>query len=95
MVATTSFQTNGNVTGGGDGYSIGGVRGMVGQSNKAVADSKRVKVKLLLMQKHVVHLSLSEGLDNNFPFGNSLLETIFKVYKQKELLRRCDLHKNI
>ena len=36
--------------------------------------------------EHVVHLSLSEGLDNNFPFGNSLLETIFKVYKQKELL---------
>ena len=36
--------------------------------------------------KHIVHLSLSEGLDNNFPFGNSLLENIFKVYKQKELL---------
>ena len=36
--------------------------------------------------KHVVHLSLSEGLDNNFPFGNSLLETVFKVFKQKELL---------
>lgn len=36
--------------------------------------------------KHVVHLSLSEGLDNNYPFGNSLLENIFKVYKQKELL---------
>jgi hypothetical protein len=36
--------------------------------------------------QHVVHLSLSEGLDNNFPFGNSLLENIFKVYKQKELL---------
>jgi hypothetical protein len=36
--------------------------------------------------KHVVHISLSEGLDNNFPFGNSLLENIFKVYKQKELL---------
>ena len=35
---------------------------------------------------HVIHLSLSEGLDNNYPFGNSLLETIFKVYKQKELL---------
>jgi hypothetical protein len=29
---------------------------------------------------------LSEGLDNNFPFGNSLMESIFKVYKQKELL---------
>jgi hypothetical protein len=36
--------------------------------------------------EHMVHLSLSEGLDNNYPFGNSLLETIFKVYKQKELL---------
>jgi len=36
--------------------------------------------------KHIVHLSLSEGLDNNFPFGNSLLENVFKVYKQKELL---------
>jgi hypothetical protein len=36
--------------------------------------------------KHVVHLSMSEGLDNNFPFGNSLLESIYKVYKQKELL---------
>ena len=36
--------------------------------------------------EHIVHLSLSEGLDNNFPFGNSLLENIFKVYKQKELL---------
>ncbi len=36
--------------------------------------------------EHIVHLSLSEGLDNNYPFGNSLLENIFKVYKQKELL---------
>jgi hypothetical protein len=36
--------------------------------------------------KHMIHLSMSEGLDNNFPFGNSLLESIFKVYKQKELL---------
>jgi hypothetical protein len=36
--------------------------------------------------KHVIHLSMSEGLDQNFPFGNSLLESIFKVYKQKELL---------
>ena len=36
--------------------------------------------------EHMVHLSLSEGMDNNFPFGNSLLENIFKVYKQKELL---------
>jgi len=36
--------------------------------------------------KHIVHMSLSEGLDNFWPFGQSVLETIFKVFKQKELL---------
>ena len=36
--------------------------------------------------KHVVHLSLTEGLDSYWPFGQSILETIFKVFKQKELL---------
>ena len=36
--------------------------------------------------KHVVHLSLTEGLDRFWPFGQSILENIFKVYKQKELL---------
>ena len=36
--------------------------------------------------EHVIHLSLSEGLDQNYPFGNSLLENVYKVYKQKELL---------
>jgi len=36
--------------------------------------------------EHVVHLSLTEGLDINWPFGTSILEQIFKVFKQKELL---------
>jgi hypothetical protein len=36
--------------------------------------------------EHIVHCSLTEGLDANWPFGNSILENIFKVYKQKELL---------
>lgn len=36
--------------------------------------------------EHVVHISLSEGLDNFYPFGQSRLESVFKVYKQKELL---------
>jgi hypothetical protein len=88
MVATTPFQTNGNVTGGGSGYLTGGVRGMVGQPNQAMAGSRFTLEdgEVAIDAEHVVHLSLSEGLDNNFPFGNSLLETVFKVYKQKELL---------
>ena len=36
--------------------------------------------------QHVVHMSLTEGLDAYWPFGNSVLENVFKVYKQKELL---------
>jgi hypothetical protein len=36
--------------------------------------------------EHVVHLSLTEGLDVFWPFGNSVLENVFKVFKQKELL---------
>jgi hypothetical protein len=36
--------------------------------------------------KHVVHLSLSDGMDEAWPFGTSILDPIFKTYKQKELL---------
>jgi hypothetical protein len=36
--------------------------------------------------QHVLHLSLTEGLDPNWPFGTSILEMVFKVFKQKELL---------
>jgi hypothetical protein len=88
MVATTPFQTNGNVTGGGSGYLTGGVRGMVGAPNQQMAGSRFTleEGEIAVDAEHMVHLSLSEGLDNNFPFGNSLLETVFKVYKQKELL---------
>lgn len=87
-VATTPYQTNGNITGGGNGYLTGGVRGMVGNSSSQSTGTRfqNDQNELTIDAKHVVHLSLSEGLDNNYPFGNSLLETIFKVYKQKELL---------
>ena len=36
--------------------------------------------------ENVIHCSLTEGMDVSWPFGNSILEKIFKVYKQKELL---------
>lgn len=87
-VATTPYQTNGNITGGGNGYLTGGVRGMVGVTNAQSTGTRfqNDQNEITVDAKHVIHLSLSEGLDNNYPFGNSLLETIFKVYKQKELL---------
>lgn len=36
--------------------------------------------------EHVVHLSLSDGMTSAWPFGTSILECVYKVYKQKELL---------
>ena len=87
-VATTPHQTNGNVTGGGDGYLTGSVRGQVGAPNQSMSGGRFQKdaMEIAVDAENMVHLSLSEGLDGNFPFGNSLLESIFKVYKQKELL---------
>ena len=55
-------------------YNTTGSRFTLGQSESSVD------------AKHVVHLSLTEGLDRFWPFGQSILENIFKVYKQKELL---------
>ena len=90
LVATSPHITNGNITGGGGvggGYYTGGSRGMTG--NAPSQNGSRFTTndgELAVDAEHIVHLSLSEGLDNNYPFGNSLLETIFKVFKQKELL---------
>ena len=90
LVATTPYITNGNITGGGatgGGYFTGGAQGMTGNAPKQ--NGSRFDVQdgeVAIDAEHVVHLSLSEGLDNNYPFGNSLLEIIFKVFKQKELL---------
>jgi hypothetical protein len=63
-------------------------RGMTGGFTSASSGSRFQKNEnqYTIDAKHVIHISMSEGMDNNFPFGNSILESIFKVYKQKELL---------
>lgn len=87
LVATKPHETNGNITGGGSGYYQGQARGMVGNyPNQAGSRFTIEDGEVAVNAEHMFHLSLSEGLDNNYPFGNSLLEQIFKVYKQKELL---------
>ena len=91
-IATTPYVNNGNMSPAGGGQyqsssSAGGAKGMLGPTG-GISGSRfsTDDGELTVGAEHVVHLSLSEGLDNNYPFGNSLLETIFKVYKQKELL---------
>jgi hypothetical protein len=85
----TPRNTISGYAGGTAGYSGGGNlgKGMVG--NVAQPPGTRFQNQqneTTIDAKDVVHISLSEGLDNNYPFGNSLLESVFKVYKQKELL---------
>lgn len=36
--------------------------------------------------KHIIHISLNTGLDPFWPFGKSILESVYKVHKHKELL---------
>ena len=79
--ATGLGGTGGGGTGGSGGYTVPsmpynttGSRFTLGQAESAID------------AKHIVHLSLTEGLDRFWPFGQSILENVFKVYKQKELL---------
>jgi hypothetical protein len=88
----TVTQINPNAPGsqpGNAAYVTGGgfQRGMVGGYPQQTGSRfSNAQDQVAIDAKHVIHLSLSEGLDSNFPFGNSLLEMCFKVYKQKELL---------
>jgi hypothetical protein len=73
----------------GTSYAAGGAAARGNASAYPISPGTRFsnnQNEVAIEAKHMVHLSLSEGLDNNYPFGNSLLENVFKVYKQKELL---------
>ncbi len=89
LVVTAINPSQQNSNNRGTSYVAGGAaaRGMAGAYS--VSNGTRFgnnQDEAAIDAKHVIHLSLSEGLDNNYPFGNSLLENIFKVFKQKELL---------
>jgi len=90
LVATQIAPNVKDVNRGGSSASVGtgglGARGMTGAYPSTSGRWDKQENEVAVNAEHVIHLSLSEGLDNNYPFGNSLLENIFKVYKQKELL---------
>jgi hypothetical protein len=89
MIAVTPHGTTNTAPSGTSSYTTGGGfgRGMVGAAAQTPGTRfQNATNEVTIDAKNVVHISLSEGLDNNYPFGNSLLESVFKVYKQKELL---------
>ena len=68
---------------------VGGPSGSYVQPSNAMGGGSRfthAQNEAAINAEHVVHISLTEGLDVFWPFGNSVLENIFKVFKQKELL---------
>ena len=89
LIAVTPHGTANTSPSGTSSYTTGGGfgRGMVGATaNTPGTRFQNAQNEIAVDAKNVIHISLSEGLDNNYPFGNSLLESVFKVYKQKELL---------
>jgi len=68
---------------------VGGPSGSYTQPQTPYSGGSRfshAQNEAVLDAEHVVHISLTEGLDLNWPFGNSILESVFKIFKQKELL---------
>ncbi len=68
---------------------VGGPQGSYVQPQTPYSGGSRfshAQNEAVLDAEHVVHISLTEGLDLNWPFGTSVLESIFKIFKQKELL---------
>jgi hypothetical protein len=68
---------------------VGGSSGAYIQPNSPYSGGSRfskAQNEATINAEHIVHLSLTEGLDFSWPFGNSVLENVFKVFKQKELL---------
>ena len=76
-------RTTGGIQGGQ--YHSAGNRNSKGTIYGAgIANNKNEEVTIAA--RDFVHLSLSEGMDTNWPFGASILDPVFKTYKQKELL---------
>jgi len=68
---------------------VGGPNSSYTQPNAPYSGGSRFQAtqnEAAINAEHVVHLSLTEGLDVNWPFGTSILESVFKIFKQKELL---------
>ena len=74
-----------NGTGGG-GAMGGGANYTIPNQPSTGSRFQQTMNETVIDAKNVVHLGLSEGLDFFWPFSQSVLEMIFKVFKQKELL---------
>lgn len=60
-----------------------------GKSNAGIVQTNGLNgsnTEFAVGAESMVHIGLTDGLNQNWPFGTSILDSVFKVYKQKELL---------
>lgn len=84
--ATEPLEHNNAFSGG---STTGAFASMEGRSYGATSNSNGTGMEqqeYAVNSEHVMHVAMTEGMDQNWPFGTSILDPIFKTYKQKELL---------
>ena len=86
LAATSAAALHARPYGAGGGMMAGGNIGPSVSNYSPMTGDQGATTGSPVDAKHVVHISLTEGMDHNWPFGISVLEPVFKVFKQKELL---------
>lgn len=92
MIATANNQGMNGAYGGADSIMFSApLNGAVGYgtqtTNSAISDGKFGEAgEIPVDSSHIVHMTLCDGMTGEWPFGTSVLEYVYKVYKQKELL---------
>jgi hypothetical protein len=84
--ATEPLEHNNTFSGG---SNAGAFASMEGRSYGATSNSGgsgMEEQEFAVNNEHMMHVAMTEGMDVNWPFGTSILDPIFKTYKQKELL---------
>ena len=82
---TGRVSATGNAGSGSAGFSLAGSHVDQRQQRNGMFQQSSLEAHAIGAE-HVIQLSLSNGLDINWPCGASVLEPVFKTYKQKELL---------
>src|SRR6056300_703322 len=84
--ATAPLEHNNTFSGG---SPAGAFASMEGRSYGATSNSGgsgMEEQEFAVNDEHIMHVAMTEGMDTNWPFGTSILDPIFKTFKQKELL---------
>ena len=86
LAATSAARIHARPYGAGGGMLSGGNIGASAGNYQTTTGDTGANYGSPVDATHVVHMSLTEGMDHNWPLVLVILKPIFKVFKQKELL---------